>query len=188
MSAFVIERELMIASLAGLPAPFLLVGEAPNELTRHLPEYWCTFQRMATVLGPQKFYGIFHRTNLMLEPQPKIGANAQFKVDWMVRARAESLAEHCRASGMQLVLAGKRVASAFNPRLAGTIEEPSASKLPWFEPLDVPCAGGVKPIKARIIPHPSGANRWWNEEDNRRRGEEFLRSLATEYEEWSGRR
>lgn len=64
-----------------------------------------------------------------------------------------------------ILLAGRRVAAAFHHNMhhEGT---------DYFEELEL--AGR----EARVVPHPSGVNRWWNDPANRERARKFLEKLA----------
>lgn len=64
-----------------------------------------------------------------------------------------------------ILLAGRRVAAAFRHHMhhRGT---------DYFEHLE------LEGREARVVPHPSGVNRWWNDPANRERARKFLAELA----------
>lgn len=81
----------------------------------------------------------------------------------LARDRARLLAP--QLDGRAVVLAGQRVAAAFRVR--------GVALGAWVE---VEIAGAL--FEATVLPHPSGVNRWWNEQAHRRAGARFLRSFA----------
>jgi hypothetical protein len=76
------------------------------------------------------------------------------------RERAQVLREALR--GRRVVFVGKAVAKAFGV---------SGDVLCWRR-------AGHLGFEFSVVPHPSGINTWWNDEDNRRAASHFFRGLA----------
>lgn len=74
------------------------------------------------------------------------------------RVEAECVRLQLVLPGRVVLLMGKAVARAF-----------SCDGVEYFEWFDMD--GG----RAAVVPHPSGVNRWWNEERNRQKARRFLR-------------
>ncbi len=74
--------------------------------------------------------------------------------------RAKAAADRVPVARRRVLLAGKRVASAFG------LKDPE-----WFKPVE------HRQALMAVIPHPSGIVTYWNDESNRRRAAEFLRSF-----------
>lgn len=77
-----------------------------------------------------------------------------FPISW-ARRRARRL--YPRLRGRTVLLAGKRVATAFGIK---------SDYLRWED--------HPEGFRVAVIPHPSGVNHWWNEPANRRRFRRFV--------------
>lgn len=136
------------------PKPMLI---GMNNPLSHKPHYalWpeprgCTGHRIWQMLHeqtgatPEDYVEAFDRQNLVIG-------------DWdlaTARKRATSLLEDGNLAGRSVVLFGAKVAQAF--RMTITMDLP---------PLSVQRIGTVR---LHLAPHPSGMNRWYNLEENRR--------------------
>jgi hypothetical protein len=92
----------------------------------------------------------------------------------IARYRARQLLEEAFA-GREVCLLGRRVARAFarmHPALDALAAAPPFSQA---APTVPDPAGGWARSMVWWAPHPSGRNRWWNVEANRRAGEAFFR-------------
>lgn len=148
--------------------PFLLVGEAPNAATELKPWQWLrpdhsgirhSANRLLEFSGMRhaEFLETFDRTNV-LEFWPGKTRRARAGDRWVAdvaRRRVEQRAHEWQ--GRALILLGRRVAGAF--RLPAT--------LPWFEAVRlVTGPGDLGGTTAVVVPHTSGANRWFNDVKN----------------------
>lgn len=121
--------------------------------------------------------------NLLDEWPGREGAGSAFPLD-QARARAEYLKRCIAANGAGfdypwnrvgaecevILLAGKRVAGAWG---AKTGYFSWTSWQGW--------APSPRNYQVAVVPHPSGLNRWWNDEQNRTRAREFVELLGLRY-------
>lgn len=135
----------------------LVVGEAPSR-TSTAPLDGPSGRRLAALAGVpfEELPARFELTNLLDRwPGRGSGPGAAFP-----RAEARAAAASMEIEGRRVVLLGKRVASAFG--VVGDL-------------LDVVEHRGAEVL---VLPHPSGASRWWNSPDGRARAEAALRSFV----------
>lgn len=187
---------------------FLLVGEAPNDATCGRPELWllpdnsgvphsANALREHAGFSHREYREVFARRDNVLHrapPRSNSGKGYTFPVA-PARAGAAALLERYRSfvfveKVRGLVILGKRAAGAFawHEGLLGVrLPEPP----PFF---DWACLGehdkaGVERFgwtRAVVVPHPSGFNRWWNEQANRDRARAFFSSLLAEHRHHHG--
>lgn len=161
---------------------YVLVGEAPNAATVGRPHLWLvpddsgiphTANRLRDLAGmtTPEYLRVFQRRDNVLPGIPRGGRWVK-RHDEIARARADGL---MRSSSLSehFVLLGMRAARAF-----GLVKpEP----LVWLNVCastdDVRCLPQSLRLAA-YLPHTSGLNRWWNDEENKSRGQEFLSHLS----------
>jgi uracil-DNA glycosylase len=138
----------------------LLVGEAPSkneDIPRPLEGR--VGRRLAKFAGITftEYIRLFERVNLLAERQDTAEHGFQFDMEAAkVQAR---LLRNAQPQRRVVVLLGKRVAQAFD--------------LPLFYFREM-----REDHDYTIIPHPSGINRWYNEERNMAEVQTFMRQLA----------
>lgn len=137
----------------------LIVGEAPSRATDGGPPLsGRSGARLAAMLGlrPEDLAARFELANLLERwPGPARGGGSAFHA-----AEAASAAASLDLEGRRVVLLGARVARAFGVRRP--------------EPLSVV---DVRGSEALLLPHPSGASRWWNSPENREAAARALREF-----------
>ena len=142
----------------------LIVGEAPGKNgNASKPIEGRIGARLATCCGLSlaEFLTTFDRVNLLdVQPQDS-GKGMTFNVKEAARV-AQGL-EQTFVPGQFVLLLGKRVASAF-----GLV---NVTYFDWF---------ALNHAKAVIVPHPSGANRWWNVQENELQMIRFMSGLVRE--------
>lgn len=146
--------------------PVLLVGEAPNPATVGRPALWLrpdsSGKRHSAnlLLGYtgwtwDEYMRIFERTNLSPIPaMPKATC----------KARAKELLELAARQRQVVLVLGRRAAPFFS--LGGQ---------PYFSQVHFPGLERSEPVPCFLVPHPSGRNLWWNEQENR----DYARSFFT---------
>lgn len=151
------------ADAGGQPMRPLLLGEAPARSSA--PGDQPFDGRCAAFLEQLAGFAMSEAFALqnLLEEWPGPAAKGSAFPEALARDRARLLAPEL--DGRAVVLAGQRVAAAFRVR--------GVALGAWVE---VEIAGAL--FEATVLPHPSGVNRWWNEQANRRAGARFLRSFA----------
>ncbi len=158
--------EEVLAMRPDLP---LVVGEAPNRGgygSTDRPEGWpCEIfatGRLATVGDIARF----ERVNLLDYWPGAAGAGSAFPMG-EARVSARRLLGATEGD-RELILVGTRVAQAFGLR------RDHYEYLTWFAR-----QGGFGRLVA-VCPHPSGLNRWWNNDENVRRAREFFMTVLDE--------
>lgn len=144
-----------------LTAKPLLVGEAPSKnepLPRPLEGR--VGRRLAEYAGLtfEQYIERFDRVNLLDVRQDTKEKGFEFDMD-AARLSARQLMTTIEP-GRVVLLLGRRVAEA-----VGAVKN-------YFEPTRL-----VDGTTLYVLPHPSGVNRWWNEEANREQVRTFLRSI-----------
>lgn len=137
----------------------LVVGEAPSR-TSKAPLDGSSGRRLASLAGVPhgELAARFELANLLDRwPGRGSGSGAAFP-----SAEARAAAASMEVEGRKVVLLGKRVASAFGV-VAGLLSV-------------VRHRGG----EVLVLPHPSGASRWWNSPGNRTLAEIAIRSFVGE--------
>lgn len=140
----------------------LLVGEAPGRTGNGRPLEGALGRRIASLAGLsfESYLRSYQRTNV-LDYWPGAGVRgARFPISeaWIASLAIEV---RVRRQYRTVVLLGKRVRRAFG-----------LEYLDYFEKYKYGRATIV------VIPHPSGINRWFNSEENRRYFGNFMRALA----------
>lgn len=154
----------------GAGPKFVLVGEAPTPDCADKPIAWlapfggsCRSGKLLCARSgwtPREYLKRLDRTNILHEPI-QMGFNVE-------RAKLNALrllGELTPARHAGLVILGRNAQRAF--RWRGGVD--------WLEWGWVRSAERDWP--AAVVPHPSGRNRWWNDEDNQRAAREFFRAL-----------
>lgn len=134
----------------------LLIGQAPGPNTRSdkpLFPYPSTsaggrLQQM-TGLTRGQYLRTFDRMNLLQHFPGSVQNGDSFPLS---KARPAAQAVEQVLGGRRVVLVGRNVATAFGFR-----------ESPFFEWFDQPIWG----YEAVVVPHPSGRNHWYNNEENR---------------------
>lgn len=155
----------------------IMIGQAPGKTENGTlgPCSGVSFARMARVAGARdrdeelKFIQSFDRTNLLAS-----FPGSEARGDTFPRRLAERAAERLRPSlhDRVVLMMGWNVAWAFDFM-------PQRGYLTWdygFEVADTWRA-------AAVVPHPSGLNRWWNEEANREAARKFFDVLLGDWRE-----
>lgn len=124
----------------------LVVGESPNGRDR--PFDGPVGERLAALLGVRDLRDAAEPANLLTDDEVERGATVA-----LLRSRAAALQTRRRV----VILCGRAAAAAFG-----------LGDAPFLEWRDVDRAAVV------VVPHPSGRNRWWNEEENRAAAERVL--------------
>lgn len=143
-----------------------IVGEAPSRSSDpERPFCGWSGRWLAKQAGLEGYEELARRARLVnvLRRWPGVG-NAGEKGSRFPIRRARREAKKIELRGVVL-LAGRRVAAAFDPELA---------KAPYFRWHRIDKHG---PCLIAVIPHPSGCNRWWNYEENREIARAFFRGL-----------
>lgn len=165
---------LRYALRRGLP---ILVGEAPSRTGDRDPTRALTGKsgrRLADLAGlrwPAEYLRRFGRVNLLLDWPGQDGDGSLF--DGVAAApRARALGEVAQAWRSPLVLLGRRVAACFG-----------RGDAPWFRPSDAATVHDgptwrTFQLRSWVVPHPSGASRWWNSPDCQALAAAFLTRLA----------
>jgi hypothetical protein len=117
---------------------------------------WCLVR--LTGLDPETYLMAFNRKNLLPHHQGRNSKGDRLPLRW---ARREALRMSKELRGGIVVLIGRNVAKAFN------IDHTPPFEWIWM-------AG----TKMAWIPSPSGANRWWNNLENKKTGEAFISALG----------
>lgn len=147
----------------------LLIGQAPGPRTDpDVPLSGRCGARLAELCGLSldEFLASFRRVNLIERFPGKQSKGDRFPIDLARRGAIELLMTGV-FTGAKVVLLGDNVARAFG----------------WtpgnFSPLRFyPC--GVTHHGIAVCPHPSGVNRWWNNQRNVYRARGFWSLLASE--------
>jgi uracil-DNA glycosylase len=147
----------------------LLVGMAPSRRTSDDPRPFSGLsgKRLAALAGVERLEDHFDLANL-LDRWP--GRDESGHDAWDEREAIRAAWEmHERIKGRDVVLVGRAVARAFTER---------GAELPYFHWLPMSLRGGDDHGgRFAIMPHPSGRVRFWNDPENVRAAERFLRSL-----------
>jgi hypothetical protein len=105
------------------------------------------------------------RANLLPEYSGEDGDGDAFP---LIEARLNAIESAESLNGRLVVFVGRRVAEAFG-----------VSNSKWFawDRAFVLSDGVMVDFRYAIIPHPSGRNRWWNDEGNVEEAGKFLKSV-----------
>jgi hypothetical protein len=170
---------------AVLHSKWLLLGESPAAGTEYDRKSWLAPGSSASADRLLKFTGFtaqdyldtFTRDNLLHHLPRRSGKGRNFPLSSARLQVRRVFREHELARGF--ILLGKRIASAFHWYQWGSdFKYVPMSKLDYLEWYKViPAVGWACPTLTAIVPHPSGVNRWWNDENNRRRARRFFREL-----------
>lgn len=143
----------------------LIVGEAPskNEITE-TPLEGRVGRRLAELAGlPYDAYlDYFDRVNLLHVRQDEAEKGFTFDLP-AAREAVARMRQDGTLRDRSVILLGHRVAEAFGV----------ARSLKYFHACPTGQGGLVW-----LMPHPSGINRWWNDRENKKSAEAFLRGLV----------
>jgi len=141
-----------------------LVGEAPSRRTEgHPPLSGSSGRRLSETLG-SPLEESFELRNLLEHWPGSGGRGSRFDRPAAVLAAISLVTtEHPE----RVVCLGYRAAGAF------LLSRTDVEALGWRS---LTVAGHA--FELAVVPHPSGVNRWWNEEGNRLAAAEFLRATA----------
>lgn len=189
-------------------APYLLVGEAPNAAgdgpwilkpdnsgELHSANRLLVYTGWIEALGSRErarlaHWETFDRANLLQACPPISGRGRAFDVGEARSAARGLILEAQRGKYRGLVVLGFRAARAFGWHASPHDLNPISLDQVRAWPLKWLLAGyrgrGVGETKtvfaamrAAVVPHPSGVNRWWNDPANRDRAREFFAELHT---------
>jgi len=151
-------------------ARVLFVGEAPTISNVGFPlhpDYCDAGRRLLGYTGwsREEFLRLADRTNLFEHPQERWGPVS-------ARDAATTMVVDDWARYEHVVLLGRRVADSFR----------EVGSAPFFRCAFYGCATSARSrgTRAYVCPHPSGRNRWWNDQNNRRAARRFFNRLATD--------
>lgn len=141
----------------------LIIGEAPGkngDPTK--PIEGRVGARLAACAGItfEEFLETFDRVNLLQEQPQDAPKGMTFNVKLAGRAAKDM--ERSFVLGQTILVLGKRAASAFG-----------LTKVRYFDLWFTPTGA-----KMYVVPHPSGANRWYNELDNELAMIKFMRRIV----------
>lgn len=154
-------------------AKVLIVGEAPsqwmerNRVTTPLPLARWDLARLAGVSMPQ-FNELFECVNV-LDKWPGRGSNG--KNDLFPMELARLAVAKMDIVGRRVIFLGRRVESAFR------LSPLPLSLFTWQQTF------GEPKLHWAVSPHPSHANRWWNDINNRRDAAIFWGEVAKSTQE-----
>jgi uracil-DNA glycosylase len=139
----------------------LIIGEAPGkhgDPTK--PIEGRIGARLATCCGLslQEFLDTFDRVNLLEEQPQDNGKGTHFNVK--AAAKVAKVIERSLQPGQVVLILGKRAAAAFGLTHIQYFE--------WF---------ALNHAKSVVVPHPSGASRWWNTLDNELQMIKFMHTV-----------
>lgn len=143
-----------------------MIGEAPSCLSKAAdPLSGASGNRVRRLMGlTLGQYQSIPRANLFDEPRPVWNAD-------LASALAERMCLRSELHDRRVILWGRRVAISFGlgdtPFLQWT-----RCELVHQSKLD---------SDFTVIPHPSGLNRWWNDEGNLRQAHEFLAGIGRDH-------
>ena len=163
---------------------WLLLGEAPNWATARSPHLWLLpddsgIQHSANRLlahsgySRREYLETFERDNLLHSLPGRQHRGRAFPIK---EARAQVGRVLARAEEVHgIVMLGKRVPQAFElfDDVGGRVGGRQVEYLTWYRVL--PPHDREMPVVC--VPHPSGLNRWWGSEENRRAAREFFEGL-----------
>jgi uracil-DNA glycosylase len=143
----------------------LIIGEAPskNEVTEH-PIEGRAGKRLAALAGLplSEFLAHFNRVNLLHVRQDT--AEHGFQFDRLAAYRsAQRLIPAFQEDEQIILMLGKRVADAFGITCIEYFVERRFRNVPG---------------EFRVLPHPSGINRWWNDPHNVLLAKQFMQNIV----------
>ena len=152
----------------------MLIGQAPSENgDPSLPLTGIAGKKLAELLGISWFTYLrrTHRENIFRDFQGKEGKGDRFPID-DARRRARRI--RIPDDVVLVLLLGKSVAEAFGIKRP-TYFEPLYA---WGDPAGKIGGEPARMIEIRVIPHPSGISRWWNDPENQKRAKRELSKIA----------
>lgn len=150
-------------------ANLIILGEAPGNYPKYDHEKHalfpypprCSGERLMRLMGMMKHeYIPLTRRNLLDYYPGTLAKGAKFPIG-VARKAVIALHESHFLIGSNVLIVGKRLSRAFG-----------------YETRDILTWHCEKAYNFAIVPHTSGINQWWNDPDNRARGEEFLQSVG----------
>lgn len=135
----------------------VLVGQAPSMSgDPRRPLEGASGRKMASLLGMtfDEYLRNTHRVNIFKNHQGRLAKGDKFPLD---RAKKKTMRLQVPAGAAVVLLLGKNVAAAFGIRNAQFFDQ----RYMWPR-------NSSRIIEVRVVPHPSGVSRWWNEPENRR--------------------
>lgn len=150
----------------------LIVGEAPskNEVTER-PIEGRVGKRLASLCGLtyEEFLERFERVNLLHVRQDTKEKGFEFDHVAACNAAHDLWLKGAIAKGRVVILLGWRVARAFSEQTG------------YFEGRET-----INGARIYVVPHPSGVNRWWNQDDHKRMASEFFQKISDDSVELVG--
>lgn len=148
----------------------ILVGEAPPDPHRGMKRAFDpsarSGRRLAELFGVDDVSETFTTVNIVNRWPGRTAHGAAFPAG-LAKANARNLWRSLDLDG-DLLLVGRRVSNAFGLG--------DAPYLRWGN-----YDGDEVVRRVAVFPHPSGTNRWWNEEGNPERARRFARRVIREY-------
>lgn len=146
-----------------------VVGEAPSR--RYGPFAGPWYSRLAELAGVGQVPGLllrFDLHNLLERPQPRSGKGAHFP-ETVAATQARKMRK--RLSGRKVILLGRRVAKAWGLG--------KAEYLRWMTIAEPGAKGLARNVgRVAVFPHPSGVDRWWNDEGSIERARGFMHAAV----------
>tara|TARA_Y100000310_G_scaffold276127_1_gene293077 strand:+ start:256 stop:762 length:507 start_codon:yes stop_codon:yes gene_type:complete len=152
----------------------LLIGEAPTLKYRGMPPFsGPTGARLCEVFDAD-FRSYADAINILSDPQRRKEKGSEYnaeKAKENARLVADYLARTPWGLFTGIVFAGKRVAATFG-----------FEDLEYFVPGELPVRtikGRWRWLKVWTMPHPSGVNRWWNEDCNLQKAKRWAQNVLS---------
>ena len=142
----------------------IIIGQAPHNSAvknfRPLIDGKCGY-KLAEICGikHEEYARIFDTINLIDEYRGKSGKGDIFPLK---EARKKVIEIWPDLNYDIIILAGKAVASSFRIKI---------DYFQWTQ---------IENKNITVIPHPSGINRWWNDDFNKEKAKKFMRNLIKE--------
>jgi len=144
----------------------VIIGQAPHKSAvknfRPLIDGKCGYRLSETCgIEHEEYAQIFNTINLIDEYMGKSGKGDYFPLK-LAKEKASQIWPDLDSKYDIVILAGKSVANAFGIK---------AEYFQWIK---------INDINLVVIPHPSGVNRWWNDDSNKEKAKQFMRNLIKE--------
>lgn len=171
---------------------YLLLGESPNPATDGRPELWLLpdntgvrhsanllLERCGLTL--EQYLGLFARDNVLHQvPPPDKRGGFSFPLDQARQQAGRVMDLASEHAGM--VVLGRRASRVFHwyrPSATAGRRHVARDHLAYFNWYMASASGDPmdSSVRATVVPHPSGINRWWNRSDHRFEAERFFKGL-----------